>query len=86
MRVVAIENMGPESALVIQERGALTCPIGCSRIAVEAFGGNRADLLRAEGDHTGHLFQWNCGYSIGCVGAHIDVFFSHGFDGKGIHL
>ena len=49
MRVVAIENMGPESALVIQERGALPCPIGCSRIAVEAFGVNRADLLQRAG-------------------------------------
>ena len=49
MRVVAIENMGPDSALVIQEREALTCPMGCSRVAVEAFGVNRADLLQRAG-------------------------------------
>ena len=49
MKVIAIKEMGPDSQLVLEERDADPRPEGWSRIAVQAFGVNRADLLQRAG-------------------------------------
>ena len=49
MKVIAIKEMGPDSQLVLEERDADPRPEGWSRIAVQAFGVNRAVLLQRAG-------------------------------------